>query len=47
MKLKKIVLKAIEKVARAEVKKNLDEWPPGCMGIYHQPKRPVAKQKKE
>ncbi len=40
------VLKAIEQVTRREVKKELDDWPPFCMGIIHQPKRPNMPQKR-
>lgn len=43
-KLEKKVLSVVEKVARDEVIKNLHEWPPHCMGIYHQPKRPKRKE---
>lgn len=35
-----LVLKVIEKIARHEVKNIQNIWPPVCMGIYHQPKRP-------
>lgn len=46
MKLKRDVLKVIEKMAKAEIKKDFDEWPPGCIGILHQPKRLIAKNRK-
>jgi cyclic lactone autoinducer peptide len=34
------ILKAVERIARNEVEKNCFDWPPDCMGIFHQPKRP-------
>lgn len=34
------VLRAVEKLARNEVEKICYDWPPVCMGIFHQPKRP-------
>lgn len=40
--LKTNVLKALEVVARKQVEKNNSEWPPACMGIFHQPKRPKS-----
>lgn len=39
----KKVLKAVEKVARHEITRSNSEWPPHCMGIYHQPKRPTKR----
>lgn len=39
----KRVLSTIEKIARNEISENLYGWPPHCMGIYHQPKRPKKK----
>ena len=39
-------LKAIEKIARSEVKKIAYGWPPECAGWYHQPKRPVRQTEK-
>jgi cyclic lactone autoinducer peptide len=44
-KLRKKVLKVVERVARNEVEKNMFTWPPICLGIYHQPKRPQNKEK--
>lgn len=35
---KKLVLKAIERVARTKVEEY--GWPPRCSGIFHQPVRP-------
>ena len=37
------VLAAVEKITRNEVERNKFGWPPVCMGIYHQPKRPKVK----
>lgn len=34
------VLKAVEKLARNEVEKNLHGGVSACAAIYHQPKRP-------
>ena len=42
-KIGKQVLKLVEKVARTEVERNIYDWPPICIGIYHQPKRPKNK----
>lgn len=39
-KIKKNLLKIVERITRIEVEKNLHAWPPFCSGIYHQPKRP-------
>lgn len=41
--LKNNVLKVVEKVSRVEFEKNCFGWPPVCVGIYHQPKRPSKK----
>ncbi|WAJ22799.1 MULTISPECIES: cyclic lactone autoinducer peptide [Clostridia] len=41
--LEKKVLNVVEKIARKEITENLYSWPPHCMGIYHQPKRPKRK----
>lgn len=35
-----LVLKTLSKVTKHEAKVNLYGWPPRCMGIFHQPKRP-------
>lgn len=37
-------LRVVEKVARNEVEKVRCGWPPICMGIGHQPKRPKRKE---
>ncbi len=39
-KINNTVLKAVEKIAWHEVEKNYFDWPPDCMGFFHQPKRP-------
>lgn len=41
------VLKAVEYVTRNEAKGLLDDWPLFCMGIFHQPKRPVNQKSKK
>ncbi len=43
-KFNKGALKLVEQVARVEVERNMFWWPPVCMGIYHQPKRPKVKK---
>lgn len=37
---KKAVLGMTAKIVEKEVQKLRDQWPPTCMGILHQPKRP-------
>lgn len=39
-KINDTILRAVERVARNEVEKNIYNWPPDCAGIFHQPKRP-------
>ncbi len=39
-KIANMVLRVIEKIAQNEVEKVCYDWPPVCMGIFHQPKRP-------
>ncbi len=39
-KVSRLLLKLVEGVVRNEVDINLHDWPPKCIGIYHQPKRP-------
>jgi len=41
-KISKQALRVVERVTR----KTVNEWPPLCTGIYHQPKRPVDKERK-
>ena len=38
------VLKVVERIARNEVEKVKDGYPPICLGIGHQPKRPKKKE---
>lgn len=44
-KINKKVLKAVERVTRQEVVRGIDDWPPFCLGIFHQPKRPDGLKK--
>lgn len=39
-KINKKVLKVVERVTRNEIKRACGD-PPFCLGIFHQPKRPV------
>jgi cyclic lactone autoinducer peptide len=41
--IKRKALQVVEKVARNEAGISIISWPPECMGIYHQPKRPKRK----
>lgn len=41
-KLNRHVLKAVERVTRSAA----SEWPFPCIGILHQPRRPVDKKQK-
>ncbi len=38
--LKRESLKLLKNVTKTVVKQKSEEWPPGCCGILHQPKRP-------
>ena len=38
--LKRASLKLLKNVTKTVVKQKSEEWPPGCCGILHQPKRP-------
>ncbi len=38
-------MKMLAKVTKNEAEKNMRGWPPHCMGIYHQPKRPKTEVK--
>lgn len=40
----KKMLKVVEKIVRNEVEKVIDDDPPFCFGILHQPKRPKRKE---
>lgn len=42
-KASNMVLKIVERIARNEVEKARDGYPPVCLGIGHQPKRPKKK----
>lgn len=42
-KIKKTILKVVERIARNEVEKDIWGDPPICFGIGHQPKRPKRK----
>lgn len=43
----KKVLKVVEHVMRNEAVYGIDRFPPACMGIFHQPKRPIIQKKSE
>lgn len=43
-KIKKMALKAVERIVRIEVEKDMWRDPPICLGITHQPKRPKRKK---
>ena len=45
-KINKKVLKVVERVIRNEIKRASGD-PPFCLGIFHQPKRPVEHKCKE
>lgn len=40
-KVNKKLLKGLERVMRNEAVHGIDGFPPPCLGIFHQPKRPV------
>lgn len=42
----KKVLKVVERVMRKEAVYGIDGFPPACLGIWHQPKRPNIKKGK-
>lgn len=44
-KVNKKVLKVVERAMRNEVVHGIDGFPPSCLGIWHQPKRPNKKAK--
>ena len=39
-KVKRGLLKIAQKIGEKEVVRNITRWPPDCMGVLHQPKRP-------
>ena len=43
--LKVNVLKTVNKLTKEMVQRRNEEWPPGCISILHQPKRPGVKDK--
>ena len=43
----KKVLKVVERVMRKEAVYGIDGFPPACLGIWHQPKRPNIKKRKK
>ena len=45
-KVNRKVLKVVERVMRNEVVHAIDGFPPPCLGIWHQPKRPYYIKKK-
>lgn len=38
--LKRALLEVVQKIGEKEVIRNTSYWPPYCMGVAHQPKRP-------
>ena len=42
-KVKESILKVTGKILQSKVEKDQSKWPPHCMGILHQPKRPCKK----
>lgn len=46
-KVNKKVLKVVEHVMRNEAVYGIDRFSPACMGIFHQPKRPIIQKKSE
>ena len=42
----KKVLKVVERLMRDEAVQSASKYPPICLGILHQPKRPVSPKKK-
>ena len=38
------ILKVVQVIVKSEVERNSNKWPPTCMGILHQPKRPCGKK---
>lgn len=37
-------LRVVEKITRSEAENVMCKWPPTCLGIGHQPKRPKRKE---
>lgn len=42
--IKRMMLKGIEKIVSKEVEKMEKSWPPLCIGLLHQPKRPKKRK---
>lgn len=42
----KKVLKVVERLMRNEATQSAGKFPPICLGILHQPKRPINQKKK-
>ena len=42
----KKVLKVVERVMSKEAVYGIDGFPPACLGIWHQPKRPISRKEK-
>ena len=42
----KKVLKVVERLMRDEAVQSASKYPPICLGILHQPKRPLSPKKK-
>ena len=40
------VLKVMERLMRNEAVQSAGKFPPICLGIFHQPKRPVSPKKR-
>ena len=38
--VRRVLLEAAQKIGEREVIRNASHWPPYCMGVAHQPKRP-------
>lgn len=45
-KIDEKVLKAVERLMRNEAVQSSGKFPPICLGILHQPKRPMSQKKK-
>lgn len=42
----KKVLKVVERLMRNEATQSVGKFPPPCLGIFHQPNRPVSPKEK-
>lgn len=43
-KIKEVALKGVSKSLERGVSKEVSEWPPKCLFLLHQPKRPESKR---